>query len=43
MVGYTVSGAATTIVRGSNDADAAVELEIQLSSLTGISGYVFYL
>ena len=41
MVGYTVSGA-TTIIRGSNDVDAAVEFGIQLSSLTGFSEFVFY-
>jgi serralysin len=41
-VGSLVSGG-NTILRGSNDADAAAEFEIQLTGLTGIGGYVFYL
>ena len=39
---FVVSGG-NAIVRGSTDADAAPELEIQLTGLTGIGGYVFYL
>ena len=42
QLGYVLSGG-NLIVRGSTDADAAPELEIQLSCLTGIGGYVFYL
>ena len=42
QLGYRLSGG-DTIVRASTDADAAPELEIRLTGLTGIGGYVFYL
>ena len=42
QLGFRVSGA-NAIVRGSTDGDTASELEIQLTGLTGIGGYVFYL
>jgi Ca2+-binding RTX toxin-like protein len=42
QLGFRVSGG-NTIVRGSTDGDTAPELEIQLTALTGIGGYVFYL
>ena len=42
QLGFRVSGD-ETIVRASTDADTAPELEIQLTALTGIGGYVFYL
>ena len=42
QLGFFASGG-NTIVRASTDADAAAEFQIQLTGLTGIGGYVFYL
>jgi len=42
QLGFFVSSG-NTIVRGSTDADAAAEFQIQLTALTGIGGYAFYL
>ena len=42
QLGYFTSGS-NTIVRGSTDADAGAELEIQLTGLTGVGDFVFYL
>lgn len=42
QLGYSVADG-DVIVRGSTDADAAPEFAIQLSALTGIGGYAFFL
>ena len=43
MLPRTIVSSGNTIVRGSTDADAAAEFQIQLTALTGIGGYAFYL
>jgi predicted outer membrane repeat protein len=42
QLGYRLSGD-NTIVRASTDADAGAELEIQLTGLSGVGDFVFYL
>ena len=42
-VGYFISGGTTTIIRASNDADAASEFEIQLTGIKTLTAIDFYL